>query len=64
MLPACVLADSILYKPRNQFRIQFDVRSPVAPLFVIVGGRKYSDNLVIGNKETGLARATLLETGF
>lgn len=59
-----MLADSILYKPRDQFRIQFDVCSPVAPLFVIVRGRKYSDNLIIGNKETALARTTLLEADF
>lgn len=64
MLPAGVLADLILNKPRNQFRIQFDVCSPVAPLFIVVRGRKYSNNLNIGNKETGLARKTLLETDF
>lgn len=64
ILPACVLADLVLHKPRNQFRIQFDVCSPVASLFIIVRGRKYSDNLIIGNKETGLATTTLLETDF
>lgn len=63
-VPERVLADLILHKPRNEFRVQFDVCSPVAPLFVIVRGRKYSDNLIIGNTGTGLARTTFPETDF
>lgn len=64
ILPARVLADLVLHKPRGQFGIQLDVSTPVTALFVIVRGREYGDNLIIGNKETGLARTALLDTDF
>jgi len=61
-LLVCARADLVLYKMRNQIRIHSDVCSSVAPRFVIVRSRKYSDNLLVAKREFGLATIVLLET--
>lgn len=55
-------ADLVLYKAGNQVRIHSDVCSPVAPLFIIVRSRKYSDNLLVAKREFRSARIIFLET--